>query len=43
MKFGGFYNWKGGGTEIITGGSNEGIPSSEEVLTQNPFTFFNGA
>ena len=42
MKFGGFYNWKGGGTEIVTGGSNEGIPSSEEVLTQSPFTFFNG-
>ena len=42
MKFYGFYNWKSAGTEEITGISAENVPSSEEVLSQNPNILFNG-
>ena len=42
MKFYGFYNWKGGGTEQITGISAENVPSSEEVLSQNSTVLFSG-
>ena len=42
MRFYGFYNFKGGGTEVITGVANEGLPSSEDVVSQNNNIFFNG-
>ena len=42
MRFYGFYNFKGGGTEQITGITNEGLPSSEDVVSQNNDIFFNG-
>ena len=42
MRFYGFYNFKGGGTEEITGIANEGLPSSEDVVSQNNNIFFNG-
>ena len=42
MRFYGFYNFKGGGTEQITGIANEGLPSAEDVVSQNNNIFFNG-
>lgn len=42
MKFAGFYNFGGGGTEEITGGSNENIPSFIENVCQNDKMFFSG-
>ena len=42
MKFAGFYNFGGGGTEEITGGTNENIPSFEENVCQNDKMFFSG-
>jgi len=42
LKFAGFYNFGGGGTEEITGGSNENIPSFEENVCQNEKMFFSG-
>ena len=42
MKFAGFYNFGGGGTEEITGGSNENIPSFSENVCQNDKMFFSG-
>ena len=38
MDFVGFYNWGGGsgGTEIITGGANENLPSAEQNIGTNP-------
>ena len=42
MRFYGFYNFKGGGTEQITGITNENMPSATDTLSQNPNVFFNG-
>ena len=42
MRFYGFYNFKGGGTEQITGIANEGLPSATDVISQNNNIFFNG-
>ena len=42
MKFVGFYNFGGGGTETITGGANENIPSFTENVCQNDKMFFSG-
>ena len=42
MRFYGFYNFKGGGTEQITGVANEGLPSATDVISQNNNIFFNG-
>ena len=42
MRFYGFYNFKGGGTEQITGISNEGLPSSTDNISNNPNIFFSG-
>ena len=42
MRFYGFYNFKGGGTEQITGITNEGLPSSTDNISNNPSIFFSG-
>ena len=42
MRFYGFYNFKGGGTEQITGIANAGLPSSEDTISQNNNILFNG-
>jgi|TARA_R110002020_G_scaffold296890_1_gene512638 hypothetical protein len=42
MQFGGFYNFGGGGTEEITGGSNENVPSYEENVCTNDRMFVSG-
>ena len=42
MRFYGFYNFKGGGTEQITGQANEGLPSSTDNISNNPNIFFTG-
>ena len=42
MRFYGFYNFKSGGTEEITGIANEGLPSSTDVVSQNNNILFNG-
>jgi hypothetical protein len=42
MRFYGFYNFKGGGTEQITGIANEGLPSSTDNISNNPNIFFSG-
>ena len=44
MEFVGFYNWGGGssGTEVITGGSNEQLPSATQNISTNEFMFFSG-
>ena len=42
MRFYGFYNFKGGGTEQITGISNEGLPSSTDNISNNPNILFSG-
>jgi len=42
MRFGGFYNFGGGGTEEITGGSDPNIPSFTENVCANDSMFFSG-
>ena len=42
MEFVGFFNWGGSGTEIITGGSNEQLPSAEQNVGTNEYMFFSG-
>ena len=42
MRFYGFYNFKGGGTEQITGITNEGLPSSTDNISNNATIFFSG-
>ncbi len=44
MEHVGFYNFGGGsaGTETVTGGSNENIPSFEENVCSNPRMIFSG-
>ena len=42
MEFTGFFNWGGTGTELITGGSNEQIPSAEQNISTNEYMFFSG-
>jgi len=42
MRFYGFYNYKGGGTEQITGITNAGLPSSEDTISQNSNILFTG-
>ena len=42
MKYAGLYNFGGGGTETVTGGSNENIPSFEENVCNNDKMLFSG-
>jgi hypothetical protein len=42
MKSAGIYNFGGAGTEVITGGSNENIPSHEENICNNDKMLFSG-
>jgi hypothetical protein len=42
MQFAGLYNFGGGGTETVTGGSNENIPSFEENVCNNDKMLFSG-
>ena len=42
MLFHGFYNFAGGGTEEITAGSSENVPSYTDVITQSQDQLFNG-
>jgi hypothetical protein len=44
MKFVGFYNFKGGGTEQITGGANENLTyaDAEDIISNNDHIFFSG-
>lgn len=42
MQFAGFYNFGGSGTETVTGGSNENIPSHEENVCTNNKMLFSG-
>lgn len=42
MKFAGFYNFGGGGTETVTGVSNENLPSFEENVCNNDKMLFSG-
>ena len=42
MQFSGLYNFGGGGTETVTGGSNENIPSFEENVCNNDKMLFSG-
>ena len=42
MQFYGFYNAFGGGTEIVTAGSNENVPSARDTISQNKDILFNG-
>ena len=42
MQFLSLYNFKGGGTEQITGITNENMPSETDTISQNPNIFFNG-
>ena len=42
MMFYGFYNAFGGGTEEITAGSSENVPSASDTITQQTDVFFNG-
>ena len=42
MKFVGLYNFKGAGTEVITGNGNENIASSKDVVSNDPKIFFSG-
>ncbi len=44
MKFIGFYNFKGGGTEEITGGANENLAyaNAEDIISNNENIFFSG-
>ena len=42
MQFVSLYNFKGGGTEQITGITNENLPSSIDTISQDPNVLFNG-
>ena len=42
MQFLSLYNFKGGGTEQITGITNENLPSETDTVSQNPNIFFKG-
>ena len=42
MQFLSLYNFKGGGTDQITGITNENMPSATDTISQNPNIFFNG-
>ena len=42
MQFLSLYNFKGGGTEQITGGTNANLPSETDTISQNQNMFFNG-
>ena len=42
MEFNGFYNFGGGGTEIITGVANENLPSHTENVCANEKMLFTG-
>jgi len=42
MDLTGLYNWAGSGTEIITGVSNENLPSSTQNICSNEYQFFSG-
>ena len=42
MQFLALYNFKGGGTEQITGITNENMPSATDTISQNQNVFFNG-
>ena len=42
MQFLALYNFKGGGTEQITGGTNANLPSATDTIAQNQNIFFNG-
>ena len=42
MQFLALYNFKGGGTEQITGGTNANLPSATDTISQNQNIFFNG-
>ena len=42
MQFLSLYNFKGGGTEQITGGTNANLPSATDTISQNQNIFFNG-
>ena len=42
MQFLALYNFKGGGTEQITGITNANMPSSTDTISQDPNVFFNG-
>ena len=42
MQYAGLYNFGGGGTETVTGGSNENIPSFEENVCNNDKMLFSG-
>ena len=42
MQFVGFYNAFGGGTEVVTAGSNENVPSATDTISQNNTILFNG-
>tara|TARA_Y100001951_G_C11251881_1_gene246951 strand:- start:147 stop:884 length:738 start_codon:yes stop_codon:yes gene_type:complete len=42
MQFYGFYNFGGGGTEQVTGNANEGLPSFQDTISNNPNHFFSG-
>ena len=41
MQFVSFYNFKGGGTEEITGVTNANLPSSTDTISHTPDMFFN--
>jgi hypothetical protein len=42
MQFVSLYNFKGGGTEEITGIANENMPSATDTISQNQNLFFSG-
>jgi len=42
MQFLSLYNFKGGGTEQITGSANANLPSATDTISQNQNMFFNG-
>ena len=44
MEFVGFYNFKGGGSEVIVSeaGSNHNIPDAEDKISNDPMMFFSG-
>jgi len=42
MQFLSLYNFRGGGTDQVTGVSNEGLPSVEDFISQDQHILFNG-
>ena len=42
MQFVGLYNLFGVGTEVVTGGANDELPSQTETITLDPNTLFSG-